>query len=672
MEKKTPPTPKTGWLSKDYQIFPDKRIKELGSEIVPAIQAQGPLEDGDIYALLVPPHFPLHVEMVEFLAEKHSPHLPMALSFGRTHALEKEHYAVILKKPAGKRISEWFKDKGFLQSRGALPLLVPQIAEALELLNKKGLIHGCLNYNTVFFDDTSGQASLEEPLSAICGQHQTDIFEPIERATVHPSGKGDMELSSDYYALGILILSCLIEQPPYEALPPSMVHQMRLENGSYEVALDMLRHAGNFSNLSKRMQDLLKGVLTDHVGERWQHRELRRWLDKEEIAPPISRLHRQATNSFHFDGKDYISRKALAHDIYTKWDVSKRSVKVSELARWLNLSIQHPIAAKAMARLSPMGRDEIVLPDEKLARILCILDPEGPIRYKNIAVHIQGIGPFLAHAYHLKEENTLHLLTQIIATGLVESWIASQAHPEDYEAKMLGWSPFRTRQLIKNTSLGFGLERALYDLNYNFPCQSPLMQGARITSLSQMLKTLDGYSGNMEENDPVDLHVAAYIGHTLQMTDEARVKRIQRYTYLAKNPQLHMLTLLTMAQTHAQIKSLPGLSQWLYTRLSTLVNNLHSRIIKQELKSRLKKALKAGNLTALFKVATASGYMKRDDFGFKEACKQYHRLSYEIAQMNKASNIQRASYHLGLRISVVLAYLVCTITLLYVSVFNVV
>ncbi len=49
----------------------------------------------------------------------------------------------------------------------------------------------------------------------------------------------------------------------------------------------------------------------------------------------------------------------------------------------------------------------------------------------------------------------------------------------------------RLRSIIRNAGLGFGIERMLYDLNPDMPCQSPLFAQWHVATLPALLKQLD-------------------------------------------------------------------------------------------------------------------------------------------------------------------------------------
>ncbi len=414
------------------------------------------------------------------------------------------------------------------------------------------------------------------------------------------------------------------------------------------------------------MQNLLQGLLADIPRDRWGGKEIRQWIKRQEHAHAETRVHRQTTATFSFDEKEYGNRKHLAHALFQRWHVARRTLRTLDLARWLTVAIKRSDIADRVEQMNPSGRSEIVLPDDKLMRLITMLDPEGPLRYQGLSCHVSGLAGFLVHSYVQGSREAIQSLAETFNHGLVDHWIRQQPDPEAYTLMEMGWSPIKVRQFIRRPALGFSIERCLYECYRMLPCQSPFVGAHHVTTLPDLLTSLDAYQGNKDETDPVDRHVAAFIASRIDLTEDIRVKTLKNFPQLGKQLQVSILGLLTVAQVESRIPQLKGLTDWMHRRLSSLIDLLHNRALRREMKQKMQQAAKEGTLTALFRVVADPAYARRDFYGFHEARKHYRQLGAEIARLQKQSNIERMAYQIGLRIAVTFSYLAAISTLLYV------
>src|SRR3546814_19788988 len=87
-----------------------------------------------------------------------------------------------------------------------------------------------------------------------------------------------------------------------------------------------------------------------------------------------------------------------------KWSAAVQEIKSPELERWIrrSLSDDRRAAAVSAATQAVIGVSGGVagLEDRLLTRVLIALDHQAPLRYKQIAVRIQGFAAAFAVNYH--------------------------------------------------------------------------------------------------------------------------------------------------------------------------------------------------------------------------------------------------------------------------------
>src|SRR3546814_11979457 len=90
-----------------------------------------------------------------------------------------------------------------------------------------------------------------------------------------------------------------------------------------------------------------------------------------------------------------------------KWSAAVQEIKSPELERWVrrSLSDDRRAAAVSAATQAVIGVSGGVagLEDRLLTRVLIALDHQAPLRYKQIAVRIQGLAAAFAVTYHHDE-----------------------------------------------------------------------------------------------------------------------------------------------------------------------------------------------------------------------------------------------------------------------------
>ncbi len=646
-------------------IQQDRPIPELSSEFAKAYPALGAFAaPGGAYALVFDNQFPVRMDAIRELLELQNPAIQRVLDGGKTPpGGSGEHYAAVLEKPVGITLGAYISARGALSDVDA-PRFIEKISYAVIALHEVGVVHGCINPDTIYYDQASDRLMLKECISGYCGYAQLPAFESIDQITCHPAAKGDGDFADDYFALGMVALCVLTGRRAFDGLKREQVLQIRMEKGSCDEVV-LHEQAASRAFISGRMEVLLKGLLTDHRHDRWNAESLRKWIKRQEVSFPISKLHRQAAAGLMFEEKEYVSRKYLAHAMFQKWDAAKKSIRIQDVSRWLQVSAKLPQIAEMLDRAYGHLPPDMLLTDERLARVLMILDPEGPVRYKQFSGHIQGFGTYLAWCSMKADRKGVQQIAAVLAEGMAAHWIDLQPNPRDYGFSMLGWSPSKFKQYVHKTSLGFGMERCLYDLNPSLPCQSQLVQSFYASNLRDLLEALEKFSGDKNATDPVDRHIAAFISSRLNLTDDIRIKALKNFPHVGKNPQVLMVGLLTVAQNEAHLQQLPKLAAWMETRLSTLLDKLHSKGIRRETQGKIRHAVKEGKMSTLFKVVSDPVFARRDLYGFHEARQQYRSLVTKINHLGHQSNIERVAYQRGLRISVGIAYLVCTVTALY-------
>jgi hypothetical protein len=668
-----PTTPlREGFIDSRFKVMHEDIIPELSTEFAKACRVTGrkqveELKLRDIYGLIFHPKYPAPANLIRFIQQQEHPMLPRIVDEGKIEIAGVARYMVILEKPVGISTAEYVKQKTAIPEAALTDLLLTPLFEALNLLHGEGFIHGSLNADTLYFDEETRLFRLTEFFSNYQGSTQKNGYETVNRLLVHPVAKSGKDKSADYYALGVLLSHLISGREPLSGFSKKQIIEHRMQNGSYDITVfEIIKQK---AKLSGRLQQLLRALLKDQDNERWGEEQVGEWLSKK-VSNAVSapKTFKETTSPFVFQGEKYYSRKHLAQAMFENWAEAKMQVKPPDLERWVRLSIKQTPAAEKIETVfaGHLNTPNLVISDDKMVRLLMLLDPEGPIRYKNYAVNLYGLGTFLSYGFYRGDREMVQFVGDVFNERVIEFWQEVQQSQEGYSSPAsVPWAASKEAQYLRKAAFGFGIERCLYDMNPTLSCQSALVVDDYVVDLQGLLNILNEKAATKRpDSDPMDRHIAAFIANRIDLLDEIRIKAIQRFPELNKNPQVNMLALLTVAQSHGRIKALKGLAAWMSVRLGSYVEMFHSDSFRREIRSKLDKATREGNLNAMFKVISDPTYPTRDVNGYIDAKAQYRMMEDEIRKLGNPALVERHGYHHGLRAAMLFSYVVLAATTL--------
>lgn len=657
-------------LAQDFDINYNSKLNELSTEFASAhpVTPRTPSpERAEYYALVFNKFFPADLEKISIYKKLREKHLQELVDYGRVQSNKGEALCCILKKPAGVKLSEILK-KGRFDEQFATAHIFTQIFAGLSSMHANGIMHGGINLENVYYDQRTNNTLLKESISEFVGFSQKAVFETFERMVCDPSGKSNRELSADFYACGVLIASMVNGSEVMSGIPDDLVRKIKFENGSYDSILGISSTRTTLL-FSPKNELLLKGLLHDRTKERWQVKQVSGWQRKETVAPSPSRVHRQAAQPFTFEGIEYFSPKYLAHVLHHNWGVAKKNVKLGELARWIIMTSRAADIEKRVMLMLRMNQAEVIIPDDKLARMIYLLDEDGPIRFRDVSFHPDGLGSELAYYMYKNNTSAIESISTAVDMGFIEGWISGQENQDLYRTNALGWNPKKIKMYIKKNEPGFGVERCLYELNPFLPCLSPILENTYAIGLPALLTALNQgrLNGKDIENDK---HLTAYICSQIELDEPVKVKSLQNFPYFNKALPIKFAAMFAMAQQRSGIDKLPGIASWLRQNLTQVTDKLNSTKIKRKVMENLDTAAATGDVGKVFASISDPKLIKSDVYGFQEAKRQFKVLSFEIMKLKSQHNLDQLAYRMGLRVAVISAYLVCAIAIMSVLLLN--
>jgi len=294
---------------------------------------------------------------------------------------------------------------------------------------------------------------------------------------------------------------------------------------------------------------------------------------------------------------------------------------------------------------------------DALTRLISILDPMGPIRTLNFSMRVEGIGMKLADLIHQGKAKEMREVIDIILNDLPTYWSAlTEEQPAPHISRQI-WLLQRARNYIKLKSLGFGVERALYDLNPTLPCQSELVKKYHITNLPDLMRTLDALASSIGGQQTfVDRHLTGFIASKLEMSKEVKLDELSNIPELASNPEPIALRLLVKSQQKSGKIPLTGLAAWVGVRIELILNAVHNRVIRKRLLMQLKQTALEGSINELLTILANREMVTRDQEGFSLAISLFAVNKKRIEKLQDDTVVNIYAQSLGGLIATTLGY----------------
>ena len=654
-----------------FRVHTDKLIPALNSMYADAYTVTDTKEEwGQCYALICGRSVPFRDHLIPFLKKFEHPHLVNLVTAGRLKldALGGYHYVLIYQKPRGIPLSQVFEQGGSVFSEQVITrkILTP-LAEIISAFTKEKIFHGRINPDSLYWDKDEQFITLGECVSEPAGCSQPFLFEAMERLPVSPLGKGEQhEGTIDVYALGILTFYLLLGRIPFEKVSQESYMTQLLNQGLYSIVSQVREFSGG-------VDDLFKGVLNETPTDRWSPEELLEWIRGRRFhsLPPASL--RESSRGFEFAEEEYFSRKALATGLFTHWDEAKATVADQKLLRWIELSLHKKDAKdnmqKVLAEYSGDRGYAVKRQNEMIASVILLLDPEGILRLRNVAVYMDGVGVLLADTLSKGETTPLSDdLLSVIESNLTQVWTDAKQTKEMVLLSNAAYRLENARGYLRYFTIGFGIERCLYELVPTLPCQSPLIEKYQANNLKELLVALDQEAAILIKNPPLmDRHIVAFVAQHISLAKELRISRLMSFPALNTSMDLLTVKLLQQAQERTQNIKLVGLTCLMAARILPLLNNVHNKELRVQFQKRLVRAAKTGSMEVLLSVMTDKDRLMADQGRFERAGRLYAKHSKKIHQFRDTHTLHERSKTLGINIAMHLAR-ICFITSLYLTV----
>lgn len=612
-------------LNKDVVIKTSARMPHLDKGSIKAYQAVGSQKVArNLYALVCERYLTPRTSRINKYVSIVNPNLSPLVATGKV-AFEDgvERYCFVYENILGQPIAKR-DDKsialGWKPEMVMSNIIKPMIYLLLDLRDKD-LVHGEI-WPANMYDGGSAakdKIRLGECLVTPSSSQLPSLYEPIERAMSDPIGRGMGTIADDLYAFGVSLAVMMRSEDPLEGLSDEEIITLKIEKGSYTTIVGKERFSG-------AILELLRGLLYDDKVQRWTLDEVQAWLDGRRLSPKQSPKRIKANRPITYNDNKYVRPELLAKDLSINPTMSAKLVESGELQIWLDRAIED----KSIKGRMESTMDDIAAiekgdgyADRLSARVAITLNPDSPVKYKNINFMPDGFGKYFSYSFikGVDMQPFIEIIRGVFLLQIIRQKI-------DLDQSSLIGKYDACRAFMSQLKIGSGIERCIYHLDSDCPCLSESLSSYYVQTPEELMRALEKIAATKDKPKYiVDRHIAAF----LSVKDR---KNIDPYIIDLSSDEeprkiLAELKILATIQKRSGLEKFPNLAKWMADRLGPVYDNFYDRDYRDVLSGKVKKISNGGDLTKLAFIFDDEHLYENDFYMFGQAQEQFENLCRE-------------------------------------------
>lgn len=648
-------------LAERYRIVPESPLKEFDLDGAPAFVARDKkATDRLVMARICDPGILPRTRLMEHMRSWREQRVVHPLEWGPVFwpPAGEMRMAVILDQPHAKRVMPSLEARIRPISGEVLTqeFLAP-IAYTLQRFGQRNLCHGSIRPDLLYRAESgAGALIMNDCVATPPGWTQHPAFQTIQSSMTPRRGIGDGSIDDDLYALGATILSLALGHCPFIGLDRRRLIERKVERGSLMTLL-------NGESPPLNLREPLRGLLSDDPENRWRLEDLLFWITGALRRTVRPSRHAKSDRPFEFDGHQYGHVRLLAEAFGQNWETAATVVRSQPFINWLRRGVSDQQIGDAVEEVlaSPASDGDGATATARLVARVCVrLDPPGPIRFKGMALMPTGLGALMYDAVRKGDRAGIQNVVDLLSSGLVFDWYEGHA-PGQIDLEPFVKQVRKLQQFLRHSGPGYGVERCLYELCPDAPCQSAMLRGFYVSGLETLLPALD----HIVARDGalpvlVDRHVVAFIAYHYRKPIGTQLQALEDAGGTGPNAKLAMLSLLAKIQHDYGPASLPHLVPWIARELEPLLGRFKSRTTREQLEKRLGAAAESGSatLTELHALLSNDRALKRDAQECNQAMREHAKLLRDIQKLDSQSfqeEAQRTGWRIAAGLSMAIA-----------------
>jgi len=619
-------------LNDRFDIRYDQPLPGLRSPSAPAFVADDVKTPGSRYfALICDPKMPPRMEAVRKLQLLKSYGVLTPVETGPVDwaPANRRMFAMVCEQPLGERLAGPTDNAVTPWSEESLVAhIVSPLVQTLLDLDRELLPHRGIRPGNIFFRDANRRvAMLGDCMTAPPGLYQSVVYETIEGGLAQSHTRGAGSTAQDLYALGVLVLHLLSGRLPCAGQTEEKVVEDKIKRGSfYALVADQRVPAG--------LSELLRGLLADDPQARWRLGDIQMWLDGRRMTtkqpPPAIR----APRGFEVGGEECETARHLALKLdQEEPDVAGRILRSQPFETWITRTLGDKAVVEAIntafSTRSESAAGAAGQNAQLVSRVLMALDPTAPIRFRDAATAVDGIGSLLAVT--MLNGGDLMLPSEILSARLPQFWCLRQGSAKGEDQATIRFFDKMLR-FLEDRRPGYGIERVAYEMTPGLQCLSPFVEQRYVVHIRELLPAIE-FAVNAKTVDvsPIDRHIAAFIAVHDTNADEGLL-----YSLVQTDPAtriLGTLKLLAYLQDTYGPPMVPALIQLFGQQAKPVIERFRSRYTRTRMQAGLTAVLKENSLKKLADYLDSADEQRKDAQRFQRARLEYQQT---IKQLEKA------------------------------------
>lgn len=652
-----PSTDGNVYLGQHIQIFPSKSRPEFSSYGCKAFECFNKRTGKTGIAQLVPAHLLPRITNIGSYKNVKNANVLQVQEAGVVHwpAEDRQYFVLVTDMPQGQRLMADVNAKPMqIPEEQIIATMIRPMISALKELHALDIIHGGISPENIFISGPADNPTivLGEGLTSAPFMRQPVLCETIERGMAQRTGRGVGRYENDLYCLGICVAVALRGENYMAGKSDEEITKLKIQQGSYATMLGRERVPTNLG-------EFLRGVLNDDERQRWGIHEVSEWLEGRHNSTKQAPSLPKAARPFIFRDEKIWDLKTMAMEFSRHVGEAAAVLEKESFFQWVKRNfddnILHERLAKAISYKENPTREKLV------CLVISAIDPQGPIRYKNLSIFPTGYAVALADAMCRGEE--LQPYGEILSAQLITAWI-SQRFEEILDSTNMITYFEKCRNYLGQRMPGYGLERIVYSLSKEVICLSPILKKFFIIGPGQMLLALESMAKGKSGADLfMDRQMIAFLSVRDQKTIEPHLGHV------ISNDRKHKV--MGALKTYASIQKLyntgmmPALGTWILGVIGPVLERFYDRDLRQELTKRLSKIPEPGNLNQILDLIDSASMQQEDGQKFMVAKREFAALTLEGMQINERMKRRNTfGIDVGRQIAMLLAVFISTLCIL--------
>ena len=519
--------------------------------------------------------------------------------------------ALIYQQPLGGRVID-DSQSSFLNDENKAISFLSDILSSIQTLHSYGITHRAIRLDNLFYlDEAKEKVVLGDCVGSFPAYYQPSVYEPIESLMVKKEGRGNGHTKDDIYSLAVTALFLFLGKENGIDLTAHELLSLKMKKSSYTILSGQ-------DKIPIMLANILRGMLNDDPDARWNISYTLNLLTNK----PAKITHSSPTDvtkkAFNIGGQKYYTQRDVAYGILQNPKEAYELYTSGKIIDWIKNGLENEELALSLEKAIKSTNDNSQNHDLIIAKICIFLAPHFPIVLGGTAL----LPPAISKAIYFASihDEDLNDYSKICSSDLIRLWYLNQVDvrtPSNIS---------EIKNYVNNPSIGFGLDRVMYEFDEDIPCISKLVDNDYVCTPSRVLRVLNNNYNNSQEK-PYDSNLITYLrckmGKKLDgiLTDiNSKIQSLEASA---------VLRLYTTMQNKYGPQQLPKLAQWLSIYSVPLIKSYHNLKYQRFLEKELIKVNKSGKLHEMLDLLENEESRKKDNTEYNIARKTVKKLLNE-------------------------------------------